>query len=387
MAQTSSLEVAKGIISAMKKSKTALILQGGGALGAYQAGVYSGLDKHGLEPDWVVGTSIGAINAAIIAGNPKAKRIEKLEGFWATVSTDSSLSSAFPFLGMTDWFKPWAAGSRNFNTLINGVPGFFSPRANGLWDLDQTVPTSAASFYDTAPLEATLNEFVDFNYLNQRHTHLTVSAVNVATAELTLFENKPGHEITAKHIMASGALPPGFAPVEINHQFYWDGGIYSNTPLDIVLDREQSGDLLCFMVDLWDPTESLPTSIAMAMTRLKDVQFASRSEERIEDHKKLLQLKHAMQSLAEHIPQSKRDTPQIKKLMANTLAPKVNIVRLIMKALPDDDQLKDIDFSQETISLRWQAGQMDTDRMMKHKAWLAPLAADISLAVHELQQL
>jgi NTE family protein len=376
-----------GIIPPMKKPKTVLVLQGGGALGAYQAGVYSALEKHEVAPDWVVGTSIGAINAAIIAGNPRAKRIEKLEGFWATVSTDPDLSSGFPFLGLADWFKPWAASSRNFNTLVNGVPGFFRPRANRLWDLDQQVPTGQASFYDTSPLETTLNEFVDFNYLNEGHTRLTVSAVNGATAELTLFENKPGTTITAKHIMASGALPPGFAPVEINQQFYWDGGIYSNTPLDIVLDSEQSGDLLCFMVDLWDPTESLPTSLAATMTRLKDVQFASRSNERIEDHKKVLALRLAIQALAQHIPTNKRNNPEIKNLLNQALAPKVNIVRLIMKALPQDDQLKDIDFSPETISLRWQAGQMDIDRMMKHKAWLKPLAANVNLAVHELTQL
>jgi NTE family protein len=378
--------MAKGIIAPMEKSKNVLILQGGGALGAYQAGVYSSLEKYDLAPDWVVGTSIGAINAAIIAGNPRAKRVEKLEGFWATISTDASLRSRFPFVGITDWLKPWAAISRNLNTLFDGVPGFFSPRANGLWDLEQQVPTGQASFYDTSPLEKTLNQFVDFNYLNEGHTQLTVSAVNVATSELTLFENRRDTPLTAKHIMASGALPPGFAPVEINKKFYWDGGIYSNTPLDIVLDRESSGNLLCFMVDLWDPTEELPTSIASAMTRLKDVQFASRSSERIEDHKKQLDLKSAIHELAQFIPANKRNTVAMKTLLAKAATPRVNIVRLIMKALPGDDQLKDINFSQETVTQRWQAGQSDTERMMRNKVWLNPLAPNINLAVHELKQ-
>jgi NTE family protein len=382
--------------STSKSTKNVLVLQGGGALGAYQAGVFEVLAKRDIKLDWVVGTSIGAINAAIIAGNPPEQRVAKLTGFWNTVATDGGtpLINLFGLrfgVHFVEWFKPWVNSARSLGTIINGVPGFFSARDNGLWNIDKKVPTAEASFYDTSALEATLNQFVDFEYLNQAHVRLTVCAVNVATAELKCFDNTGGSPMTARHIMASGALPPGFAPVEIDDEFYWDGGIYSNTPLDVVLDEQANGqnkqDTLCFMIDLWDPTETLPTSISDAMTRLKNTQYASRSTERLVDHRRQLDLRSVVKQLGEALPIATRNKADIRALLAQGEVGSVNVVRLVMKALPDDDQFKDIDFSQATIKTRWQAGAADAERMFGHQTWLLPLAPGIGMAVHELEQL
>jgi NTE family protein len=374
--------------------KNVLVLQGGGALGAYQAGVFEVLAKRDVKLDWVVGTSIGAINAAIIAGNLPENRVAKLKGFWNTVATDSGTPLVNLFglrfgLHFVEWFKPWVNSARTFGTIVHGVPGFFSARDSGLWSLDKKVPTSEASFYDTSALEATLNQFVDFEYLNKAYVRLTVCAVNVATAELACFDNTGQHKtlMTARHIMASGALPPGFAPVDIDGQFYWDGGIYSNTPLDVVLDEQDKQDTLCFMIDLWDPTETLPTSIGEAMTRLKNTQYSSRSTERLSDHRSQLELRKVIQQLGEALPLAVRNKPAVRAMLAQGDVGSVNVVRLVMKALPDDDQFKDIDFSQTTIATRWNAGAADAVRMFGHQTWLEPLAPGVGMAVHELEQL
>jgi NTE family protein len=373
----------------MNKPQVVLVLQGGGALGAYQGGAFAGLMEHGIQIDWVVGTSIGAINGAIIAGNPPGQRAAKLRGFWDHVATDGP--ALLPYFGSEDWLRPWTTATRTLGTLINGVPGFFRPRPGAAWDIARQVPASAASFYDTAPLEATLHRFVDFAYLNAGHVRFTVCAVNVATGELKRFDNKGQNPadrkpVTVKHVMASGALPPGFAPVEIDGEAYWDGGIYSNTPIDLVLDDAERRDTLCFMIDLWDPTEKLPDSIAAAITRQKDIQYASRSREHLEDHRKMQNLRRAIRMLAPHIPAGKKSSADLKRLLNLGCASTINIVRLIMKAQPDDDHMKDIDFSRGALTARWNAGQADVKRALQHKSWLKPLPAHLGMAVHELKQ-
>ena len=217
--------------------QTVLVLQGGGALGAFQGGVFQQLAEHGITPDWVVGTSIGAINGAIIAGNPPAKRLARLQEFWQLVSRDDAPSSwnDNPF---TAWLQPWLNMGAAFDVVSRGIPGFFVPRTAGVPNLTQNVATASASFYDTSPLHATLERLIDFNYLNEGHVRCTVCAVQVDNGLLTFFDNKHKQgdrrkkdTLTARHIMASGALPPGFAPVVIDGKAYWDGGVYSNTPV------------------------------------------------------------------------------------------------------------------------------------------------------------
>jgi len=367
----------------MSPTQTVLVLQGGGALGAYQGGAYEGLLKHDNAIDWVVGTSIGAINGAIIAGNRPEARVAKLHAFWQRVAHDTP--AIFPFFNTPDWLRPWSEATKIWDTVSKGVPGFFKPRANSMWGINQSGPINQASFYDTSPLEATLNELVDFKYLNAKHVRLTISAVNVATGALKKFDNTVD-KITAKHIMASGALPPGFPPVEVNGATYWDGGIYSNTPIDIVLDDAERRNTLCFMIDLWDPTEKAPASIAEAITRQKDIQYASRSAEHLADHEHMQNLRRAIQLLSARLPANERKSVAVKQLTTLGCSSTINIVRLIMKALPHDDQNKDIDFASTTLEARWQAGFDDLERALAHKTWLQAPPAHIGMVVHELKQ-
>jgi len=372
-----------------KKPQTVLVLQGGGALGAYQGGAYRGLAEHSIDVDWVVGTSIGAINGAIIAGNPPEHRIDKLHGFWQHVAMDVHLDWLAAF-GDSSVARQFQSNLRTLQAITGGIAGFFKPRHPLSLDLSQIVLPAVASFYDTSPLEVSLNAFVDFDYLNAGHVRYTACAVDVASCELVRFENRKAgtrtkEVLTARHVMASGALPPGFAPVEIDGKFYFDGGIYSNTPVDIVLDDAERRDTLCFMIDLWDPTERVPSSIAEVMARQKDIQYASRSSEHLADHKEMQNLRHAIRMLAAQIPKARQNS-EVQALVRKGCESKINIVRLIMKALPGDGHLKDIDFSRATVDARWAKGLHDMERALHKKSWLQPLPEHVGMAVHELHQ-
>jgi len=364
--------------------QTVLVLQGGGALGAYQGGVYEVLSQNGFVIDWVVGTSIGAINGALIAGNPPVRRTERVREFWDLVGRDDFLAPlvASPF---TSWIQPWVNAGRMFETITLGIPGFFGPRPNGPMSISQAVPTKEASLYDTAPMQATLERLVDFDYLNSGKVRCTVCAVEVATGELVPFDSRK-QRIAPQHIMASGALPPGFPPVVIEGKAYWDGGIYSNTPVDIVMDDAERTDTLCFMVDLWDPTEAEPRSISAAMARLKDIQYASRSREHLDDHRTMQNMRRAIKILASRLPAKDRNDPALQRLARLGCESNVNIVRLIMKALPTDDHMKDIDFARATLATRWQAGAADARRALEHRSWLKPMPPDVGMVIHELVQ-
>ena len=365
------------------KPQTVLILQGGGALGSYQGGAVQGLIEHDVDFDWVVGTSIGAINGAIIAGNPPEKRVQNLAAFWNQVAFDHfPLQSLMPF---APWLRTLDAASKVMGTLLNGVPGFFAPRPGSLWNLGAKLPAHEVGFYDTSALETTLERLVDFDYLNSAQVRFSVCAVHVPSGDLAIFDNSR-RRLTAKHVMASGALPPGFPPVVIEGETYWDGGIYSNTPMDIVLDDAERNDMLCFMIDLWDPTESTPSSMIDAMARQKDIQYASRSSEHLDDHRKMQNMRRAIRILSDRLSAKEREDPAIKQLAALGCGHAINIVRIIMKALAEDSHSKDIDFSRSTLNARWAAGQHDVERVFQHKSWLKPPANHIGLTVHELVQ-
>jgi len=364
--------------------QTVLVLQGGGALGAYQGGVFEALVAHDHAPDWVVGTSIGAINGAIIAGNLPERRLERLRDFWQLVSRDDPLS-ALATNPWTAWLLPWFGAGVIWDTLTHGIPGFFAPRQNALLDIRRQLPTGETGFYDTAPLRQTLERFVDFDYLNAKHVRCTVCAVDVNAGEQVRFDSRK-QQLGPEHIMASGALPPGFPPVVIDGKAYWDGGIYSNTPLDIVMDDAERRDTLCFMVDLWDPTEDEPRSISAAIARHKDIQYASRTREHLDDHRAMQNLRRAVDILAQRLPASDRDDPSIQRLMGLGCTCTINIVRLIMKAAPTDDYNKDIDFTRAKLASRWQAGARDAARAMRHKSWLVPPPVDVGMVIHELEQ-
>ena len=361
-----------------------LVLQGGGALGSYQGGVYDALNAHGLQPQWVVGTSIGAINGAIIAGNPPERRLERLHDFWQLVGRDEPLA-LWPANPFTAWLAPWLSAGGLWQTVSRGIPGFFVPRRSASLDMGATVPIQDASFYDTMPLRATLERLIDFDYLNAGHVRCSVCAVAVATGEPVTFDNHK-RRLAPEHIMASGALPPGFPPVMVDGKAYWDGGIYSNSPIDVVLDDLERSDTLCFMVDLWDATEAEPHSISAAMARLKDIQYASRTYEHLQAHRAMQNMRRAIQILTSRLAPKDRNDPALKSLSRLGCTSTINIVRLVMKALPSDDQNKDIDFSRARLASRWQAGVNDAGRALQHKRWLAPVPKPVGMVIHELPQ-
>ncbi|MDP5008175.1 MAG: patatin-like phospholipase family protein, partial [Glaciimonas sp.] len=271
--------------SDFSQPRVALVLQGGGALGAYQAGVFQAMDENDLTPDWVVGTSIGAINAALIAGNKREDRVAKLREFWDTVSHGDLLDVT----NVPDSVRMANVWTTTQDIFLRGVPGFFTPRGGfNPFALGMSVDPEQASFYDTKPLAETLTRLIDFDYLNASNgMRLTVNAMKVACGSLKKFDTDQ-RTIGVEHIMASGALPPGFAPVRVDGDLYWDGGLFSNTPLDVVLDDDAKVDTVCVMVDLWRADGNEPTTLEQVQLRQKDVTFASRSqrnlEERAEQH-------------------------------------------------------------------------------------------------------
>jgi NTE family protein len=362
-----------------------LVLQGGGALGAYQGGVYEALAAHEHQPQWVVGTSIGAINAALIAGNPQQRRLERLHEFWNGVARDDPLA-AWAVTPWSAWLAPWHGTAALWDTIARGIPGFFEPRRGVPWDIRATLATRDAGFYDTTPLRRTLERLVDFDLLNQGPVRCTVCAVDVAAGRQVRFDTRK-QRLAPEHIMASGALPPGFPPVVIDGRAFWDGGIYSNTPLDVVMDDAERRDTLCFMVDLWDPTEDEPRSMSAAMARHKDIQYASRTREHLEDHRTMHNLRRAVDVLSRRLAAQGKPDAQLAALARLGCDKTIDVVRLIHKAAPDDDHNKDIDFSRRSLDARWRAGLRDAERALRHKHWLEPPPADIGMVVHELAQL
>src|SRR6266702_2263518 len=275
-----------------------LVLQGGGALGAYQAGVYQGLHESGIEPDWVIGTSIGAINAGIIAGNEVKNRLPRLREFWRRVERREILDFASPWRSLID-------AASNFNTLIGGIPGFFEPNPLAFWGMHFRLGAEKAGYYSTAPLEATLTELVDCSLLNRCSPRLTVGAANVLTSDMSYFDGRDT-EITVKHIMASGALPPAFPAIRIDDEYYWDGGILSNTPTEAIFDDNPRRNSLIFAVHLWNPTGGAPETMWEVLHRQKDIQYSSRIASHITRQQQTHRLRHVVSELVRHFPDEVR---------------------------------------------------------------------------------
>jgi NTE family protein len=346
-----------------------LVLQGGGALGSYQAGAYQALCHNDFEPEWVAGISIGAINAAIIAGNPREQRVERLKEFWEMVSSPVS-------------WNPLTSGDRErsyFNetsaALIAtfGVPGFFTPRfpPAPLWP--QGSPQSQ-SYYDTAPLRATLERLVDFDRINDLKTRLSIGAVGVTSGNFKYFDNfefrKLGKKIGPEHVMASGALPPGFPSVVIEGEHFWDGGIASNTPLDYVLDEEITNDLLIFQIDLFSARGPLPTSLLEAAEREKDIRFSSRTRMNTDKNKQVHNARKALRDLIGRLPDYLQNDPSVEILREAARENTVTVVHLIYRSKNYESSSKDYDFSHVGMVEHWGAGERDVHQSMRHKDWL-----------------
>ncbi|MES2831280.1 MAG: patatin-like phospholipase family protein [Pseudomonadota bacterium] len=366
---------------AQNVSRTALVLQGGGALGAYQAGVYEALHEHGLTPDWVVGTSIGAINAALIAGNKTEDRVERLRQFWSRVARPDAVDMNW----VTDPVRQANTWLGTVSAVLQGVQGFFSPRPFNMFAAGLPVKPDNASYYDTQPLVATLNDLVDFDYLRSPEAiRLTVNAVKVVTGQLTCFDSRK-QSIGIEHIMGSGALPPGFAPVRIDGELYWDGGLYSNTPLETVLDDEPICNTLCFMVDLWNPVGPEPTTMDEVATRQKDIMYASRSTGHIDNYLRQHRLQRMVRRYYDQLPaalKTSEDSRMLEALGCNTT---IHIVRIPYGGQDWGMAAKDINFSKGSLEWRWQQGYQDGSRAVEQAAWLQKVDDDVGVVVHELQ--
>jgi len=356
--------------------RIALILQGGGALGAYQAGVYQALAEANLHPDWVAGISIGAINSALIAGNPPKKRVERLRTFWETVSAPPF---GLPFLaaleGRDELTHSLINQLSSLGALIGGAPGFFQPRVPPPFLYPNGAP-EALSYYDVAPLRATLEALVDFDLINSGAMRFSVGAVNVRSGNFVYFDNTT-YQICPEHVMASGSLPPGFPPTEIAGECYWDGGLVSNTPLDWVLDSRPGRDTLAFQIDLWSARGEFPRNLIEAETRQKEIRYSSRTRLATNQFKKKQILRRAAAQLLAKIPKELLQTPQAEMLALEADEKVYNLVQLIYRTRHYEGTSKDYEFSRRTMEEHWRSGYNDAVRTLRHPEVLQrPQGAD-----------
>lgn len=354
-----------------------LVLQGGGALGAYQAGVYEALHEAGVEPDWVIGTSIGAINGALIAGNARGDRMARLHAFWDGVERPSAAIAP----ALAAW-PGWDAWLHNAGVVTGGIPSFFVPNPLATLAPRADVGIARAAYYDTAPLRDTLGALVDFAHIGRRQVQLTVGAVNALSGAMRYFDSRD-EPLAVEHVMASGALPPAFPAVRIGDDWFWDGGIYSNTPIEAVLDDRPRHSSLVFAVNVWRPDGPVPRSIWDVLGRQKDIQYASRADSHIERQRQLHRLRHVIRQLQGRLSPSLLADPEVAGLCAWGCSTTMHVVRLTAPRLPDEDHTKDIDFSTRGLRERWAAGVADARAVIARAPWRAPVDPIEGVVVHE----
>jgi NTE family protein len=346
----------------------ALLLQGGGALGSYQAGVYEALSEANLHPDWVAGISIGAINSAIIAGNPPEQRVTKLRAFWEGITANP----LFDWVAAADQFAPKGDLARStFNQLsaamamFGGAPGFFALRQPSPW-LHPAGCLEATSFYETKLLKATLEQLVDFERINSGAMRFSVGAVNVRSGNFVYFDNTT-REIRPEHVIASGSLPPGFPAIEIEGEHYWDGGLISNTPLQWVVEHGPRQDTLAFQVDLWSARGELPGNLAEVTTRQKEIQYSSRTRANTDQFKRLQQMRCALATLLDKLPDDLKASEEVEMLRSVADRKLYSIVQLIYRSKHYEGNSKDFEFSRLTMEEHWRAGYHDAVRTLRHQ--------------------
>ncbi len=361
--------------------RVALVFQGGGALGAYQAGVYQALHEADIEPDWVTGVSIGGINAALIAGNTRENRLEKLREFWERI-TDRKIWAHTPD---GDIFRQMRNATSSFLTLTQGQPGFFKPHTHNAW-FSPPGSKTATSHYDSTPLYETLNELVDFDLINDQHSRFSVGAVNVSTGNFVYFDNRDD-VITAEHVMASGALPPALPMVKIGTDYFWDGGIVSNTPLQHLLEQEDGKNSLVFQVDLFSARGALPREMGDVLARHKDIMYSSRTRHNTDVFRKLQKWKMRTHAALSRIP-AELMTANEKKWQAELAnLPEVTILHLIYQQKSYEGHSKDFEFSGTSMREHWQSGYEDTARTLQQKEWLNLPDEGGGILVHDVHRL
>ena len=352
-----------------------LVLQGGGALGAYQAGVYQALHEAGIEPDWIIGTSIGAINAGLIAGNAPQDRSPRLREFWKRMEQRPVAGFAGGIPGFSEQLSYWS-------TVTQGIPGFFKPNPLAHAGADFPLGADQAGYYSTEPLEQTLGELVNFDLVNSGAPRRTVGAAHVRSSMMRYFDSRDG-ALGVKHIMASGALPPAFPAVRIDGELYWDGGILSNTPTEAVFDDNPRRDSLIFAVNMWNPSGPEPTTMAEVLNRQKDVQYASRIDSHIARQQQTHRLRHIINQLAARIPEAERDSEAVRELTGYGCSTRMHVVRLLAPQLDRENHTKDIDFSPSGIRQRWDAGYAHTRAVLDRSPWVGEFDPLSGVILHE----
>lgn len=352
-----------------------LTMQGGGALGAYQAGVYEAMHEAGIEPDWVVGTSIGAINAALIGGNAPCDRLPRLRQFWDRMAAAAAPYEAWSAFGVGDMLARLSA-------VTQGIPGFFAPNRHPWSPPHAPADISQASFYTTEPLRQTLNELVDLRHLGTSGTRLTVGAVNARSGQMRYFDSRDDR-IEIDHVMASGALPPAFPAVMIDGEPYWDGGIHSNTPIEVVMDDRHRRDSLIFAAELWQQRGEAGESIREVLSRLKDIQYSSRAHHHVRRQQQIHHLRHVIRELGRVLPAEALASAGIADLVSYGCGTVMHILVLRAPALDGEDSTKDIDFSPHGVRERWAAGYAAASKRIREAPWQAAFDPVMGVVVHE----
>jgi NTE family protein len=360
--------------------RIALVLQGGGALGAYQAGVYQALHEANIEPDWVSGVSIGAINSAIIAGNSRKRRLERLREFWERI-TDRKVWHYTPD---GDIFRQARNATSAWMTMTQGQPGFFKPRMPGPW-LSLTGSQNATSYYDSSPLAETLEELVDFSLINDKTVRFSVGAVNVLSGNFVYFDNE--HEtIGPEHVMASGALPPALPMIKIGTDHFWDGGIVSNTPLQHLLDQDDRLNTLIFQIDLFSARGALPRDLNDVLGRHKDIMYSSRTRYNTDLYRRLHLWKKRLAIALHKLPEDRLSADE-RELRDNLAAmPDITILQTIYQQKAYEGHAKDYEFSGTSMKEHWQSGYEDTKRTLRRKDWVAMPPHGAGIVVHDVHR-
>jgi len=355
--------------------QVALVLQGGGALGSYQAGVYEALAESDYQPDWVAGISIGAINSAIIAGNAPEARVAKLREFWEQVSSPSASWLDLPLEFWQDAMRRMGA----LSALMFGQPGFFRPNVLRCW----TAGTLPTSYYDTFDLKGTLERLVDFDRINAREIRFSVGAVNVRTGNFAYFDNSR-QTIRPEHVMASGALPPGFPAIEIDGEFYWDGGLVSNTPLRYILETLPRHSTLAFQVDVFSARGEVPPSLDAVSEREKDIRYSSRTRMGVETFRYAHNLRRNISTLLVKLPDSLKNEPEVEFLKRAACQTTMDIVELIYRPEKHQGPSKDYEFLRATMTRRWEQGLSDARASLKGAPWLAPAPPETAVRTFDI---
>lgn len=351
-----------------------LVLQGGGALGAFQAGVYEALHEAGIEPNWVVGTSIGAINGGIIAGNPPQDRLPRLREFWQRVAEGAE--AALP------WSKLGWGMLRHFGPLIQGIPGFFVPNQRAWLGLQAPLGINDASYYSTEPLRETLGGLMSFDCIGHEGIRLTLGAVSASCGRMRYFDSRDD-PLRLDHVLASGALPPAFPAVVIDGEPYWDGGIYSNTPCEVVLDDNPRRDSVIFAAQLWQEDDEAPDSLVGVVSRMKDLLYSSKHASHVARQQQIHHLRHVVRELGKRLPESERAKPEVQELLGWGCSTVMHVISLRAPKRDGEDYTKDIDFFPDAIKSLWESGRTLAREKIEAAPWSNDFDPTMGVVLHE----